>query len=319
MKAIIAKGFGSRMHLALDECSEPQAGDDDVLVKVHAASVNPKDVKLNFKLSQWATPVGARLAGPVFGDDLAGEVVSVGRDVNDFTSGDRVYGMDMRPRTASLAEYAVINQRRIAKMPSTIGSNEAAAAPLAVQTALQGLRKAHAESGSAVLIIGASGGVGTYAVQVAKIMGCHVTAVCSSRNIELVQSLGADEVIDYTAADYQDNAGPFDIIFDVTSYQTPSGCAQILRPRGRFISTAGNGHALKAVLLERRIRAAAIRVESHTQDLELIADWVDTAQVRSVIDSCYSLAQSQQAYERSSTRRARGKIVIEVAASNKSS
>jgi len=312
MKAIISKGLGPSVRLAIGERKTPVPGNGDVLVKVHAASVNPKDWKLNLNLARMTTPVGSRFLPPLFGDDLAGEVVETGAQVNGFKVGDRIYGMDMRLQTASLAEYAVIDQRRVAPMPASASFMEAAAAPLAAQTALQGLRKGRATRGSSVLIIGASGGVGTYAVQIARLLGCHVTGVCSTRNVELVESLGADEIIDYTAGDYRQSAGPFDLVFDVTSHETPSSCSAMRKPGGHFISTMGNGRATASTLLARGQNAALIRVESYTRDLATIAEWMDAGQLRSIIDSCYPLAQAQQAYDRSRSGRARGKIVIDM-------
>ena len=316
MKAIIPKGFGPIVRLAVGERAKPTPGKNDVLVKVHAASVNPKDWKLNLSLARAAPPVGRRFVPPLFGDDLAGEVVEVGANVAGFEIGDRVYGMDMRLRTATLAEYAVIDQRRIARMPANLSFTEAAAVPLAGQTALQGLRKGRAVAGRSVLIIGASGGVGTYAVQIAKQLGCHVTGVCSTRNIERVRALGADAVIDYTAGDYRQRthkpAGVFDLVFDVTSFETPASCAALLAPEGHFVSTMGHTRGMAGTLLARRRNASLVRVESWTADLETIGDWMAAGAVRSIIDSTFGLAETQQAYDRSRTGRARGKIVIEV-------
>ena len=313
MKAIVTNGFGPATRLVLGEREMPTPGEDDVLVRVHAASVNPKDWKLNLSLAMAATPLATRFMRPLFGDDLAGEVVSVGANVDGFEAGDRVYGMDMRLRTASLCEYAVIDQRRIAHMPVNASFAEAAAVPLAGQTALQGLRKGRAETGSSVLIIGASGGVGTYAVQIAKAMGCHVTGVCSTRNIQLVDELGSDEIIDYAAGDYRKSAGPFDLVFDVTSFETPSSCAAMRKPDGHFVSTMGHARGLLGTVVARSRNASIIMVESYRRDLDTIAGWMAGGQVRSIIDSTYPLAQAQQAYDRSRTGRARGKIVIEIA------
>lgn len=317
MRAIIPKGFGPAVRLAIGERPEPTPGKNDVLVKVHAASVNPKDWKLNLTLARATPPIGRRLVRPLFGDDLAGEVVAVGANVDGFEEGDRVYGMDMRLRTASLAEYAVIDQRRIARMPAHVSFPEAAAVPLAGQTALQALRKGRAAAGSSVLIIGASGGVGTYAVQIAKQLGCHVTGVCSTRNIELVRSLGADAVIEYTVGDYRQpedpHAAAFDLIFDVTSFETPASCAALSAPDGHFVSTMGHARGMAGTLLARRRNASLIRVESWTADLETIGDWMAAGAVRSIIDSTFPLAETQQTFERSRSGRARGKIVIEVA------
>lgn len=312
MKTIVPAGWGLNTHLVLGEADQPTPRDHEVLVAVKAASVNPKDWKLNYSLAVLATPLGARFLPPIFGDDLAGIVVAKGAKVRHFEVGDAVYGMDMRLRTASLAEYAVINQRRIAHIPRQITFAEAAALPLAGQTALQGLRKGQAQAGSSVLIIGASGGVGTLAVQIAKAMGCYVTAVCGTNNMALVKALGADAVIDYRVGDYRHNAGTFDVVFDVTAYETPDSCADLLKPKGYFISTAGNAKALLTTLKHRHIRAKVVKVESYQEDLETLNTWLQTGKLRPVIDSTYSLANSQQAYERSRSGRAKGKIVIAI-------
>ena len=314
MKAVVAKGWGPAQRLVLGEAEKPTPGKNDVLVQVRAASVNPKDWKLNSRLPQLLTPLASGLLPPVFGDDLAGVIVDKGEKVTGYEIGDAVYGMDMRLRTASLAEYAVIDTRRIAAMPANISFAEAAAVPLAGQTALQGLRKGGAVQGSSVIIIGASGGVGTYAVQIAKRMGCEVTAVCSSRNLELVESLGADHLIDYTAGDYRKSSGQFDVVFDVTSYETPRSCAALLKDDGHFISTMGNGRAVRSTLLARRHKASLVVVESYTRDLQTLADWLENGEIHSVIDSRFDLADAEQAYERSRSGRARGKIVIEISA-----
>lgn len=298
------------MQFVIADRKRPKPGNNDVLVKVHAASVNPKDWKLNRRFAHCLTPVGTRIMPPLFGDDLAGEVIRVGRNVTDYAVGDRVFGMDMKPRTASLAEYAIINQKRIAHLPDSISYEQAAAVPLAGQTALQGLRKGGAAKGQSVLIIGASGGVGTYAVQISHALGCHVTAVCCGRNTTLVKELGADVVIDYTAGDYRSNSGQFDLVFDVTSYETPSSCKSLLKPDGRFISTMGNARAAVATLLSLRSNASLVTVESRTDDLNTLSALMTQGKMKSVVDSRFSLAESEQAYARSRTGRAQGKIVI---------
>lgn len=312
MKAIKTSGWGTGTRLVVGEASVPVPGDGEVLVKVYATSVNPKDWKLNYHAAMLATPLGTRRLPPLFGDDLAGVVVSTGPGVRDFRPGDAVFGMDMRLRTAALAEYAVIDQRRIALKPPRLSFLEAAAVPLAAQTALQGLRKAGAREGSKVLVIGASGGVGTFTVQIAKALGCHVTAVCSGGNAVLVRTLGADAIIDYTEGDFRPTAGIFDVVFDVTSYETPASCKALLGPEGYFISTAGHGKAVAATLLSGSSRAALVRVESYRDDLETISRWIEEGKVYSVVDSIFSLENAQRAYDLSRSGRARGKIVIEV-------
>ena len=313
MKAIVLSGVGAKRFVVVDK-PKPVPGDGQLLVKVEAASVNPKDWKLNTKLAGLMALFGTARAKPVLGDDLAGTVAEVGAGVTKFKVGDRVYGMDMRLRTVSLAEYAVIDEIRLAPMPSNLSFTEAAAYPLAAQTALQGLRQGGAKEGSEVLIIGASGGVGTFAVQIAKALGCRVTAVCSGRNQELVSSLGADVVIDYTKGDFKKDAGPFDVIFDVTSYETPGSCRDLMKDNGHFISTMGHAKASFATRLANKERASIVQVESWRDDLDQLTAWTEAGQLKPIIDSIYPFDQAQQAYQASQAGRARGKIVIEVSA-----
>lgn len=315
MKAVTTTGWGLSAKLVVKEREAPaRLGKNDVLVQVHAASVNPKDWKLNYHLAVLATPVMIGKIAPIFGDDLSGTVIAKGNNVTDFAIGDAVYGMDMRLRTASLAEQARIDQRRIAKKPPSLSFSEAAAMPLAALTALQGLRKGKAKAGSTVLIIGASGGVGCFAVQIAKAMGARVTGVCSSRNSDFVVSLGADEVIDYTAGDYRQQARPFDLVFDVTSYETPLTCSKLLAKGSYFISTGGDGKSMFGTPLYRLLgkKSATVVVESYRRDLEELAELVESGKLRPIIDSQFLLSESEQAYARSRTGRSRGKVVINI-------
>lgn len=315
MKAIITTGSALQPKLTLGEVAAPgKPGPDDVIVQVHASSVNPKDWKLNYNIARLATPVFSRRIAPLFGDDLAGTVVAKGRRVTDLDIGDAVYGMDMRLRTASLAEYARISRKRIARKPPSLSWGEAAAMPLAAQTALQGLRRGGAREGSRVLIIGASGGVGTFAVQIARELGAHVTGVCSGRNADFVRGLGAHEVIDYTAGDYRKTAGPFDLVYDVTSYETPLTCAALMAPHARFISTGGQGAAMLATPFYRLLGkdATSVVVESYRKDLETLAAMVESGALKVIIDSEFDLAHSEEAYQRSRSGRCRGKVVIHV-------
>lgn len=310
MKAITTKGWSLKPQLVLEERPTPTPGLDDVQVKVYAASVNPKDWKLNLTGSILATPLLRRHIRPLFGDDLAGVVTAIGDNVKDFSLGDKVYGMDMRIRTASLAEDAVINQNRIAHMPCNISYAEAGAMPLAALTALQGLNIGKTKEGSKVLLIGASGGVGTYAVQIAKALGAHVTAVCSGRNTELVTELGADATIDYTLGDFRQTAGAFDVVFDIASYDTPRTCAKLMGDKGIFISTFGHMAGLLSTALPLNKRIKSVTVTPRRSDLETLKTMVEAGQLRTVMDSEFSLADSQGAYDRSRSGRARGKIAI---------
>ena len=317
MKAITTSGWGLSAELVLNTISAPTGlGANDVLVQVHGASVNPKDWKLNYHAAVAFTPLLVNKLPPFFGDDLAGVIIDKGSKVRDFEIGDAVYGMDMRPRTASLAELTRIDQKRIAKKPPSLTFQQAASMPLAAQTALQGLRKGKAEAGKSVLIIGASGGVGTFAVQIAKAMGLHVTGVCSGRNADFARELGADEIIDYTQGDYRNTAGSFDLVFDVTSYESPRTCDALIAEDGWFISTGGDARSMLITPFYRVFgkHCGTVVVESWTRDLDTLSELVESGKLRPIIDSVFPLAQSQQAYDRSRTGRCRGKVVIEVIA-----
>ncbi|KAF0805889.1 alcohol dehydrogenase [Alcanivorax xiamenensis] len=316
MKAVMISGWGRNPRLVVREMPEPgEPGPDDVLVRVQAASVNPKDWKLNYHLALLATPALSRRLPPLFGDDLAGTVIATGSHVSDFEVGDAVYGMDMNLRTASLAERTRISQFRIAKKPVSLSFREAAAMPLAALTALQGMRKGGIKAGSKVLIIGASGGVGTFAVQIAKALGAQVAGVCSGKNTELVRNLGADEVIDYTLGDYRHGNGAFDLVFDVAANESPRGCADLTAPGGWFISTGGHARSMLGTPIHRMLgrNAANIMVAPRRRDLETLSALVDDGKLRPVIDSEFDLADIEQAYQRSRTGRCRGKVVVGVA------
>lgn len=315
MRAATTSGFGPNSRLVVGETERPVPGPHDVLVQVHVSSVNPKDWKLNKPIASFVPDV-AGLRPFIIGDDLSGVVVERGAEVTEFEVGDEVYGMDMRLRTAACAEFAKIATRRIARKPANLSHTEAGVAPLAALTALQGLRKGDLQPGGHVLVIGASGGVGTYAVQIAKALGARVTGVCSTRNLELVNSLGADAVIDYTAGDYRTREEDFDIVFDVTSYESPRSCRKLMKKEGAFISTGGHAGAVLGVLRARLTpggpKAALIRVESHTRDLDTLRGMFESGRLRSVIDSAYPLSEIDAAYARSRTGHARGKIAIVV-------
>lgn len=316
MKAVVTEGRLLKPRLVVCDKPAPKGpGPDDVLVRVHYASVNPKDWKLNYHIAMAATPALVRRLPPLFGDDLAGTVLATGRNVTDFAVGDAVYGMDMRLRTASLAEDARIDQDCIAHKPESLSFREAASMPLAALTALQGLRRAGVGQGSRVLIIGASGGVGTLAVQIARILGAHVTGVCSERNADFVRELGAHEVIDYTREDFRQCGQTFDMVFDVASHESPRSCAKLLGEGGWFISTGGDARSMLGTPVYRVLgrRATSIVVKPRRADLESLAAMVDRGELRPVIDSEFDLADSEKAYERSRTGRCRGKVVIRVA------
>ena len=316
MRAATTSGFGPGSSLVVGETSKPRPGPHDVLVEVHASSVNPKDWKLNKPLTSFTPNIG-KLRPFIIGDDLSGVVVAKGAQVSGFEVGDEVYGMDMRLRTAACAEFARIAAKRVSKKPANLSHKEAAAVPLAALTALQAFRLADLGAGKRALIIGASGGVGTFAVQIAKALGAEVTGVCSTRNIELVKSLGADAVIDYTAGDYRTKSDNFDMVFDVTAYETPHSCRTLLKKSGTFVTTSGHAGAmlgnLRARLTPGAPKSTSIWVESYTRDLDTLREMIESGKVKPILDSEYPLEEINAAYERSKSGRARGKIVIRIA------
>lgn len=315
MKAATTKGFGKNISIITTDSKKPAIGPDDVLVEVYASSVNPKDWKLNTNLSSVIPKVGPLAGTHLLGDDLAGIVVEKGKNVTDFNVGDEVYGMDMRLRTNACAEYACIASKRIAHKPLNISFNEAASTPLAALTALQAFQIAKLNDKSELLIIGASGGVGTFAVQIAKAMGATVCAVCSYRNSELVKSLGADIVIDYTKEDFKKSGMEFDVIFDATAFESLDSCKKVMKKESIFITTSGHGPALfhnYKPRLPSQQKTAAVWVESYTKDLETLKHYIEAGKVKPVIDNVFTLDDINSAYERSKSGRAKGKVVIQI-------
>ena len=241
MRAIVQRSYGSPEVLESADVDRPVVGDDDVLVRVRAASVHPGDYFL-----MTGEPYVVRLAfglrrprHPIPGRDLAGVVAAVGKDVVDLQPGDEVFGWST---TGTLAEYACVPADQLVRTPANLSAGQAAAVPTSGLTALQALRDiAHVQPGQAVLITGASGGVGTFAVQIAKALGAEVTAVCSTRNVELVRSVGADHVIDYTRTDFTRTGLRYDVIFDSVEAQSLSEVRRALTPTGTLIPNSGRG------------------------------------------------------------------------------
>jgi NADPH:quinone reductase-like Zn-dependent oxidoreductase/pimeloyl-ACP methyl ester carboxylesterase len=316
MKAATTQGFGPTAKLVIRNTKKPSIGPDDVLVEVCSSSVNPKDWKLNKNLSSVIPPLPFYSKPFLIGDDLAGVVVKRGEKVKNFEVGDEVYGMDMRLRTAACPEFAKIDQKCIAHKPSNLSFSEAASAPLAALTALQALQIGRVKEGSKVLVIGASGGVGTFAVQIAKAMGAKVTGVCSGRNTALVTKIGADAVFDYTREDYIGGTNDFDMVFDATSYESLSSCSSLMNNQGIFVSTGGNGKAIFesywAQIVRSKQNAKNVWVNPNTLDLEILKAYFEQGLIKPIIDSEFPFEELDQAYARSRTGRAVGKIVINI-------
>jgi len=316
MKAATRTTYGPPDVLELSEVERPVPADGEVLVRVRAVSVNPADwYILNGPLM---VRISSGLRAPktnFLGTDYAGTVEAAGVGVKPFRVGDEVFG----GRTGAFAEYVCVpHDRGIALKPANMSFEEAAALPIAAITALQGLRdKARLRSGQKVLVNGASGGVGTYAVQIAKALGADVTGVCSTRNVEIARSLGADRVIDYTREDFTSSGERYDIIFDVAGNRSWSDCKRVLEPHGTLVVVgAPKSHPLRHVVgmvLAGRLsrgRTASFFVAKITHaDLDALRELVESGKVRSVIDRRYELDDIADAYRYG---HAQGKVVVTV-------
>ncbi len=313
MKVIQFDGYGAPAVLVCRDAARPQCGPGELLVRVRAAGVNPKDCLVRKGKFRWFTgrrfPLG-------LGHDFAGTIEDVGRQVNDFQTGDPVYGMTNGWKGRAYAEFLVARVSETALKPSSLSFVEAAAVPLAAMTALQALRDLGGlTSGQRVLINGSSGGVGTFAVQMACILGAHVTAVCSGRNADMVRRLGAHQVIDYTREDIRHLASPVDVLFDVFGNRRFPDIRSILTPHGRFVSTVPGLPILKWGLLARLSsgpRAHLVIVKSRTADLQTISGWIAEQRLTPVVDRVVPLDQAQDAHAYIETKRARGKVVLTV-------
>jgi NADPH:quinone reductase-like Zn-dependent oxidoreductase len=325
MKAIVYRSYGSAEVLRCEDIPKPTPKDNEVLIKVHAAALNPLDWRmmggvpfLIRKLVKIRTPSATQPVG--IGRDVAGVVEAVGKDVTQFKIGDEVFGNC----EAGVAEFACTKATALVAKPQALTFEQAAAIPVAGLTALQGLRKGKIEAGQKVLINGAAGGVGTYAVQVAKAFGAEVTGVCSGANVEMVLSIGADKVIDYTQEDFTKGAERYDIILECVGNKPFSECRRVLTPQGTYV-IVGGGHditmttimvsALKTVAASSVSKQKAIMfmAKSSQQDLTSLADLIATGRMTSVIERTYRLEETPEAVAHLERGHARGKLVIQVA------
>jgi len=249
----------------------------------------------------------------ILGVELAGEIESVGKDVKLFKKGDRVFGGS--DSGGAHAEYISLPEEKVAMKPSNMSYEEAAAVPFGAITALQFLRKGNIQSGQKVLINGASGGVGTFAVQLAKYFGAEVTGVCSTTNLELVQSLGADKVIDYNQEDFTKSGETYDIIFDAVAKKSFSRCKGSLNQKGVYLSTVLSFPLILQMLWTSKIgskKAIFMMAPYRAEDLIFLKELIEAGKVKSVIDRCYPLEQITEAYRYAEEGHARGKVVITV-------
>lgn len=312
MKAAIIDRYGKPEVLQVAEIAKPTIKNNQLLLKVHAASINPIDWKtrkgmLRFLMNQ-KKPL-------VLGFDVCGKVVEVGDRVTKFKPGDLVYGMLDFPGGA-YAEYAVVSETAAAFKPKNMTVQEAAALPVAALTALQSLRDLGGiKPGYKVLINGGSGGVGTYAVQIAKAYETEVTAVCSGKNIELVKSLGADRAIDYTKQEFTTEAEKYDIVFDTIANKSLARCNKILNERGVYITTLPTPRCALETVLTQWLpgkKCQIILAKPIGADMAYLKELIEAGKLRSIIDRTYSLSQVVQAHQYSEAGHAVGKIVITV-------
>lgn len=324
MKAIAYDRFGSPDVLELRELPKPEVGPDQVLVRVRAASPNPYDWHFMRGLPYIARPATGMLRPKhsLLGSDVAGEVEAIGSQVRRFRPGDEVFGF---VGAGGFADYVSAPEGRLVSKPANLSFEQAATVPLAALTALQGLRDAgRIESGQKVLIVGASGGVGTFAVQIAKFFGADVTGVCSTRNLAMVRSIGADRVIDYTREDFTQSGQKYDLILQVAGTASPSASRRALTPGGTLVLSSGDspgriigavGRIIKAVLLSPFVDQAlrVLNVKPATDDLRFLKELIEAGRIRPVIDRTYPLIDVPDAIRYLETGHARGKVVIAVA------
>lgn len=311
MQAVGFRRYGSADVLEQLQVPRPTLTDTSVLIRVVAASVNPADWR--FRSGQFRFVIRLKLPF-VPGADVAGIVEAVGSAVTGFRPGDAVYAMLPTALGGGYAEYAVATEDQVARMPRNLSFTEAAAVPLTALTALQALRdKAELQSGAHVLINGASGGVGTFAVQIAKALGAHVTAVCSGRNADFVRQLGADAVLDYTQQHVTAGEPCYDVIFDAVNTLAFRSARQALRPNGILVTVNPIAEKLSPRWLARFRGGRHLRsllVQPSSSDLETLTTWLETRRIRPIIDHCYPLLDAADAHRSSETMRARGKLVL---------
>ena len=319
MKAIVQEGYGSPDVLKLREVETPTAGDDGVLVEVHAASVNALDWHLARGVP-FFIPILEKISAPkqrVRGVDLAGRVTAVGKNVTRFKPGDEVLGA----ADGSFAEFTVTTEKRLAPKPAGITFEQAATLNVAGLTSLQGLRdRAQVRAGKRVLVDGAGGGVGTFAVQIAKWLGAHVTAVTRAGSLEVVRSIGADEVIDHNAEDFTSRRDRWNVIFDIGGNRPFRNCRRVMEPDGILVAIGGPagrwvapaGRMLKAVMLSaltRRRRVVPFVAKNDPDGLALLAELVERGTITPVIDQRFELSETAEAVRRLGAGHV-GKVVI---------
>ncbi len=322
MKAVVYTEYGPPEVLQLKEVDKPILEDDEVLIKIHAAAITAGDV-IVMKGEPLVTRLMTGLLKPkntIPGKEMSGRVEAVGGNVTQFQPGDEVYGDLSVAGWGAFAEYVSVPESAIALKPANLTFEQSAAVPESALVALQALRdKGKIQPGQKVLINGASGGVGAYAVQIAKSFGAEVTAVCSTRNMDMVRSIGADYVIDYTVEDFTQNGQQYDLILAANGYHPISDYRRALSPDGIYVATGGSmTQSLQATMMGPFISMTGSKtmggmmVKPNQNDLVFMKELLEAGKVVPVIDRCYSLSEVAEAYHYIGEGHAQGKVVITV-------
>jgi NADPH:quinone reductase-like Zn-dependent oxidoreductase len=323
MKAILHTKYGSPDVLQLKDVDKPTPKDDEVLVRVHAASVNAYDWHLLTADIFLLRVMGGGLfkpKNPRLGADMAGRVEAVGRNARQFQPGDEVFGDMAGHGNGTFAEYVSASERAFALKPANLSFEEAAAVPMAAVTALQGLRnEGQIRPGQKVLINGASGGVGTFAVQIAKSFGAEVTAVCSTRNLDQARSLGADHVIDYTREDFTQSGRQYDLILAANGYHSLSAYKRALTPGGVYVMAGGTSAQIFGAMLlgpwmskSGGKKMGGVSAKPNQEDLNFVKGLLEAGKIVPVIDRRYPFSETAEALRYLGEGHARGKVVITV-------
>lgn len=306
MKAIVASKYGGPEVFQLKEIEKPTPKDNEVLIKVYATTVTAADFRMRSFTVPAAVWIPARLAlgitkprQPIYGSELSGKVEAVGKDVTRFKVGDEVFASTLTENFGAYAEYKCLPEKAMVTIkPTNITYEEAAALPIGATTALRMLRKGNIQRGQKVLIYGASGSVGTYAVQLAKYFGAEVTGVCSTSNIEMVKSLGADHVIDYTEEDFSSMEERYDVIFDTLAKFPKSQYSKVLKPNGAYVSMA------------------RLSTKESMDNLIFIKELIEEGEIKAFIDRCYPLEDMVEAHRYVDLGHKKGNVVIVVRQKN---
>lgn len=327
MKAVVYEIYGSPDVLKVKEVEKPTPKDNEVLIKVQAAAVNAADWRL-LKGDPFVVRLMAGFLKPknkILGADVAGQVEAVGRNVKRFQPGDEVFGDLSGCGWGAFAEYVCADENALALKPVNMTFEQAASVPMAAVTALQGLRdKGKVQPGQKVLINGASGGVGSFAVQIAKSFGAEVTAVCSTRNLDRARSMGADQVIDYTQEDFTQNGRHYDLIIAANGYHSISAYKRALSPQGTYVMLGGSGAQIfqgmvlgPCMSMTGRKKMGNLLAKPNAQDLAFMKELLEAGKIAPVIDRCYPLSEVPEALRYLGEGHATGKVIITVAQADK--